>query len=369
MNKKRVLIVGGGISGLTMAVLLERQGIRPVIAEKASNWERSGFGITIMPPGFRALRELGLDDEIREAGTTPRHAEFRSANGTVFTSVGIGMAGVDCITLPRERLQKKLLSLLKSSEIHLGTTVKSIREEPEGIIVCLNDRTEAAFDLVVGADGVNSGIRQLIFPEYKPKYIGAAIWTFYWPLPHSPPNPNVTTFVSGCSQFMGIFPFHHTAIVSMCAMIHPSIQLRSINLHRYAKELSYLAPEILSKVDSGTIFSSHLRQVKLSAWHKGRVVLIGDAAHAMLPSTAMAVSMGLLDAVALAEEVMNYEPHDLSQAAANYEKKRKRTVTNIQREAYIAWKLFVLNKLPIRLKIIILQVIPFKLLITKLSKS
>ncbi len=369
MKRKKILIVGGGISGLTTAALLEKQGIRPVIVERDKNWERTGFGITIMPPGFRILKELGLDEEIRTLGTTPRYAEFRAPDGHILNKIAMGKACIGFITLPREALQKKLLALLETTTFFMGTTVKQITEGSDGVTVCLSDNSKHTFDLVIGADGVNSKIRQLMFPGYKPTYTGSAIWTFYMPHNVPPPDPFATSFISGNKRLLGIFPFNSTAAVSYCALIGPSTNLKNIDLAADAKELTFMGKDILSKVDSKAVFSRHLRQVKLQSWHAGRVVLIGDAAHAMMPSTAMAVAMGMSDAMTLVREIVKYEPAQLPLAAAAYEKERRRRVTYVQKEADIVWKLLVLNKLPVWLKNALIRVLPLRLLTIELRRS
>lgn len=214
------------------------------------------------------------------------------------------------------------------------------------------------YDIVVGADGVNSAVRQLIFPRKRPEYPGAAVWTFFLPHGISLAKPKTAELTWGEDGFMGVFPIKGNAAVTFAAPLSRQKNIGSVDLVEHFKAIHSLGSAILSKMKNSEIFSGHLKQMRLGTWYKGRVILAGDAAHASMPATGMGASMGMQDALALAELLTGTAPQDWHTVPALFQKRRKKTVDRVQREAYIVGRSMFLTGTAKQLRDTAIKLVP-----------
>src|SRR5438309_8707206 len=134
-----VLIVGGGITGLTLAALLEERGIVPEVVEKMPNFTKAGYGITIMPAGMAVLRRLELVGAMRKEGTSSDDFHFLTPEGKMIRTIQLENAGVDSITLHRGDLHRALRKKLKATQVRLGTTITALHQAKKAVKVTFND--------------------------------------------------------------------------------------------------------------------------------------------------------------------------------------------------------------------------------------
>ena len=186
----KVLIVGGGIGGLSSAIALTARGIEVEIVEQNPKWDVYGVGIIQPGNAMRALHQLGLLDQALASGFAMDGDRFFLANGTQLTDsdfpriVGPEFPGLNGITRPR--LHEILTGAVKGSgaKVTLGQRVASLAQDEHGVDVELTDGSAGRYDLVIGADGVFSQIRTMVFPEApKPRYTGQAVWRYNLPRP------------------------------------------------------------------------------------------------------------------------------------------------------------------------------------------
>ncbi len=186
----RVLIVGGGIGGLSSAIALTARGVEVEIVEQNPKWDVYGVGIIQPGNAMRALHQLGLLDEALAAGFAMDGDRFCLADGTQLSDsdfprvVGPEYPGLNGITRPR--LHEILTGAVKRSgtKVTLGHRLKSLEQHADGIDAELTDGSSGRYDLVIGADGVFSQVRAMIFPEAPaPRYTGQAVWRYNLPRP------------------------------------------------------------------------------------------------------------------------------------------------------------------------------------------
>ena len=186
----RVLIVGGGIGGLSSAIALSARGIEVEIVEQNPKWDVYGVGIIQPGNAMRALHQLGLLDEALAAGFAMDGDRFFLADGTQLADndfprvVGPEYPGLNGIT--RARLHEILTAAVKRSgaKVTLGHRLKTLDQDAGGVDVELTDGSSGRYDMVIGADGVFSQIRPLLFPEApEPRYTGQAVWRYNLPRP------------------------------------------------------------------------------------------------------------------------------------------------------------------------------------------
>ena len=327
-----VLVIGGGFSGTSAAIQLRKAGIDVDLVEIDPGWRSYGAGITLNGATLRALAHVGVLPEIMSQGACTDGAEIYTADGRKLGGLqtpqlaGRDVPGGGGIMRP---VLAKILSeatLRSGTNVRLGCRSTSIEQREAEVDVSFSDGTRASYDLVVAADGVFSGIRETLFPEVpKPFYTGQGVWRAVVPRPKEVQCPS---FYMGARLKTGVNP------VSKTAMYLFLTEDRPVNEHVPQEELlprlralleQFSAP-IPSYVRSVLTAESHIVYRPLEAllvpdpWYRGRVVLIGDAAHASTPHLAAGAGMGVEDAIVLAEEL--HRSAQVSQALANYQRRR-----------------------------------------------
>jgi 2-polyprenyl-6-methoxyphenol hydroxylase-like FAD-dependent oxidoreductase len=170
----RVLIVGAGIAGLTLANALNRYGVRPVLVESASTLQPPGLGLSLQPNGVRALRHIGLADAVIAGSVPSSQMVVTDADEHVLRTLDLSAAG-PTIGIHRDALVGALTSGLVA-DIRLGTTVVDLEILGREARASLSDGTTEVVDLVVGADGLRSTLRGRLFPNAAFEYRGYRAW-------------------------------------------------------------------------------------------------------------------------------------------------------------------------------------------------
>lgn len=333
-STSKILIVGGGITGTALAALLEQKGIIADVIEKAPDWGKEGFGITIMPAGLDVLRKLELVKTARDGGVSAHNLRILTNTGKLVRQFHIKADGIDSITLDRKYLHDALRHRLKKTRIHMNTSIKMLVHKDEGVEVTFTDGKVRTYALVIGADGVHSITRSLIFPGVGPVYSGAAVWTFFLPEGVKLESNENVLQVWNDREFMGVFPSKKHIAVSFCAPLQRDIDIDNYDLDKHFEDVKFLAHDILSKIQTKDMYSGFLNEMKLGTWYQDRVILAGDAAHSMMPASGMGASMGLQDAYVLATLIAQTPPESWARIGKQYQHVRKHIVDRVQRDAH-----------------------------------
>jgi 2-polyprenyl-6-methoxyphenol hydroxylase-like FAD-dependent oxidoreductase len=180
-----VLIVGGGIAGLTLARALHREALSVELIERSSEWRAEGGGIAVQPNGMRVLRTLGLDDAVERAGQRLQRWCFCDQSGEILSEHDLealwGEVG-PFIGIERTRLQRILVAGVEGVRCRLGTSVLGISHHNDRVSVAFSDGSFGNYDLVIGADGITSTVRSLAFDTIAPSYTGAMAWRSVAPI-------------------------------------------------------------------------------------------------------------------------------------------------------------------------------------------
>jgi len=319
---RSVLVVGGGASGNAVTILLRRAGITVDLIEASPDWHSAtGSGITLQGNALRVLRELGVWEQVSACGFAFGSVGVTAADGTVlFVAEDLQTGGPDLpatLGMQRPRLQQILSDAVRASgaTVHLGVTVESLEQDTDGVSVRFSDGTEDRYDLVVAADGLNSATRAAIGITDKPAPTGMAIWRIAAPRPEGLERTDLAH--GGPAYIAGYCPTSESTIYAY--VVEGCRDRASIPPESHADEMRGLAqgyggfwPEIVKHIDDPakvnyTWFDRHLVE---GPWHRGRVVLVGDAAHCCPPTLAQGAAMSLEDASVLAELLTTREDWD-----------------------------------------------------------
>jgi len=328
----RVLIVGGGVGGMSCAISLRRAGISVDLVEIDPTWKIYGAGITITGPTLRALQTLGVLDEVTQHGATWEGAYVYSQTGQLieelnFPPIAADLPGTGGIMRPELHKILSTRTLAAGVHVRLGTTVETLSQVPGGVEVKLTNGHREQYSLVVGADGIYSKMRERVFPQApRPKFTGQVIYRI---VAERPPGFDRTHFYMGPGSKLGFNPVSRTHLYMFLLQRSPSnpwiaVEDQPRRLYDSMSGWGGIAPEVRKTVmttNAHTINYRPLEAVLLpNPWYRERVILIGDAAHATTPHLASGAGMAVEDGIVLAEEVTR--DADIDAALPRFMKRR-----------------------------------------------
>ncbi|KXX54212.1 FAD-dependent monooxygenase [Rhodococcus sp. LB1] len=309
---RTVLIVGGGVAGLTAAAALGARGITVDVIDLKKGAEGSGLGI--QNRGVDALDAVGALDDVVAAGAAHKKAPLRfyDSEGTLVFDPSPPPredGKPSYIIVYRPLLAQILTARAKSAgvSVRIGLSISSLTQHEDRVEVDFTDGTSGSYDLVVGADGLRSSVRSIVFgDEVKPVSTGTI--SLRW-VPRGIARIGEAGFYYGDDTEMVVIPMHDD--MTYVSVQHPDD--RKLNDHEarllLRKKLSQFSVPLLTELHRNLAEDEHVlvrRYESLlvpSPWHRGRVVLIGDAAHATTAHLGSGGVMALEDAVVLAEEL------------------------------------------------------------------
>jgi 2-polyprenyl-6-methoxyphenol hydroxylase-like FAD-dependent oxidoreductase len=335
----RVLIVGGGIAGLTLAALLEQRGFSPVIVEKAPGYRSAGYVLGLWPAGSRILKGLKLFSRFCDAGLECSRYVVANEAGEVlhaFSFLPVVKRYGPLVDISHRALIELLRSVVSEKRVRFGVTVREIAATPEGARVVFDDDCVELFDVVVGCDGIRSKVRDLVFGDGALEYARITGWAF-WLSPELLPPPEVLEYW-GAGKFVGIYPTRNRLCVVAAAQsppnVHDAVETRIERLRSTFGGFGGRVPWALAQLSNPEdIFHDDFGNVSSEQWSRGRVLLIGDAAHAILPTGGMGASLAMESAAVLAEELCRTDSRLLTYALDRYAARRRPRVDRIQTQS------------------------------------
>jgi salicylate hydroxylase len=344
MPQIRVAVAGAGIAGLAFAAALHRAGIDCHVYEQAEELAEVGAGVQVAPNATRLLHRLGLPDLLRSVAVAPEAIEMRRwDDGRLLQRTELGSLchnrfGAPYYTVHRADLHSCLLSLVPADRIHLGARLAAVTQSADEARLHLSDGTAVAADLVVGADGIRSIAREQIVVD-QPRYSGQTIYRGLVPAERVPfllTSPRVQLFF-GPDQHCVCYPVSSGRLVSFAATVSASDWQEESwtargDIGLLAAAYAGWHPDVTGLIEAAETVSRwalHDRE-SIDRLSSGRVAVIGDAAHPMLPFQAQGANQAIEDAIVLAICLAEAEPGDLSAALRRYEEIRLPRTTAIQ---------------------------------------
>jgi 2-polyprenyl-6-methoxyphenol hydroxylase-like FAD-dependent oxidoreductase len=327
----KVLIVGGGIGGLSLGIALHRAGISAEIVELKDEFNVYGVGIIQLGNAIRALDAIGVAEETIKRGSPYGNVKLCTPSGFVITETGTPpMTRFNIIHngISRRILHDVLYEAAVENKVNIrmGITVAEIKNDADSAAVKFTDGTEGVYDLVVGADGIYSKMRSLVFGNYEAKYVGSSNWRY----PFKRPAELETGYMFfGKKTKVGLIPMTadmmYMFIVAAEGEDNPTIPqeefISRMKAHLAEYPVKLIAGIIDEITDATKVVYSPLKKLMMPApWYKNRVVMIGDAVHATVPHLGSGAALAIEDAVVLAEEIS--KDISVEQSLENYMARR-----------------------------------------------
>lgn len=329
---QRILIIGGGFSGMSAAIELRKRGADVDLVEIDPGWRSYGAGISLGGATLRAFRTLGILDAFLAQGSASDGVHICAPHGPRLSELPTPrIAGADVPgggAIMRPVLARILAEATRASgtQLRLGCTFTAIEQDAERVEVSFTDGQRQRYDLVIGADGLYSKVREAVFPAAaKPRYSGQAVWRAVLP---RPPEIETTTIWMGPQVKPGVNPVSATEIYLFVTEPRPSndhVDPATFVGHLRGLLDGFAAPTLRAlreQIGPGSqiVFRPLEGLLMPRPWSRGRVVLIGDTVHATTPHLASGACIGIEDALVLAEE-LGRGP-DLTGALAAFERRR-----------------------------------------------
>lgn len=337
-QKKKALIIGCGIAGPALALFLKRSGIESAIYEARA--EDEGYSLSLSCNGVAVLRTLSLEEQVFAEGSPVTKWSMWNGKGKYLGGGLFTADGIKSVFIKRVPLGAILSNEAERQGISIQRGRKLLNLEAtktNSVVATFEDGTTASGDFLVGCDGVHSMARQFVDPEARPIYSGLINSGGYSWNVNLPQTPETSNFIFGRRAFFGyhmspsgyIYWFvnypqaHEPAREALLKLTHEERKQRLLALFR--DDQPFICDIIQAAETTFPDFLTYTLPVQPARWHKGPVVLVGDAVHAISPSSGQGASMALEDAAILAKCLRDIP--DLEQAFETYEGlRRDRTV-------------------------------------------
>jgi 2-polyprenyl-6-methoxyphenol hydroxylase-like FAD-dependent oxidoreductase len=309
-----ILIIGGGFSGMAAAIELRKRGYTVDLVEMDKDWRSYGAGISLSGASIRAFKTLGIVEEFLAQGSGADGVDLCAPPGMVVAQLPTPrIAGPDLPgggAIMRPILAKILAKATRASGtlVKLGSTFTTIEQSSSGALVKFSDGSQKQYSLVIGADGMNSSVRQATFPNApKPKFTGQCVWRMV--LPRSPDIQRATMWIGMPKIKVGVNPVSKTEMYLFVTEDKPNND--KVDPADFSRLLANLlapfpAPQvqaIRAQInEQSTIVYRPLEGLLMPRpWFDRQVVLLGDAVHATTPHLASGACIGIEDSIVLAE--------------------------------------------------------------------
>ncbi|MER5439424.1 FAD-dependent oxidoreductase [Streptomyces sp. NPDC002790] len=353
-SPRTVLVIGGGAAGNAATILLRRADVTVDLIEAKDDWNATaGSGITLQGNALRVLRELGVWEQVEQSGYGFGAVGITAPDGTVLhVAEDLRTGGDDLpatVGMQRPHLQRVLIDAVRASgaTVRLGVRATHFEQsaDTEGVTVRFTDGGESHYDLVIAADGLGSTTRVAIGIQDKPEPTGMAIWRVAAPRPSGVTRTDLA--YGGPAYIAGYCPTSESTLYAY--VVEANRDRATIPVDSYADEMRRLAstygghwPEITASItDPAQVnYTWFDRMLVEGAWHRGRVVLVGDAAHCCPPTLAQGAALSLEDALVLTEMLTTTDVWDDALFQAYYERRIARVRPVVEASVQIGqWQL------------------------------
>ena len=353
MDRGRVLISGGGIAGLTLAILLKQQGFEPLVIEREPALPADGYMMDFFGTGWDVAERMGLVDELRAIRYPIDALEFVDSDGHARVTIPIerirNALGGKYVYLRRTDLARILFERVREAgiEVRFGTSIKSFQQNVSEVQVEFADNGSDSFALLFGADGIHSRVRELLFgPERRfDRFLGYYVAAFHI-TGHDYPIGRAFKLYEEPNRLVGIYPLDQNRCDATYVFRHSDVgpvyaDERLPFVRASFKGAGWIAERVLQEHDAADlIYFDSATQIRMPKWHQERTALLGDACGCLTLMAGQGSQMAMADAYVLAQE-LQHRGDNYRAAFQAYEEFLKPSVASKQRDAAWFANLFV----------------------------
>lgn len=338
-STKQFIILGAGIGGLSLAIAMQRKGFQVTVCEAAPTFKPLGAGLGLAANAVKAYAEIGIEKEVVGAGKKIKLAFGKDQRGRVITQTDIeamtALFGVlNSFTIHRSDLHHILSGLLAPGTIQFGKSAIDFNQHPSGVSVSFADGTTHESNYLIAADGIHSIVRHKLLPESKPRYSGYTCWRAV--TDDLPPGMNMdeTCESWGTGRRFGVVPLTNNRVYWFATLNAKANDARMRDariseVKSFFKDFHFPIPEILTRtMDHQLIWGDIIDLKPIRQFAFGRVVLIGDAAHATTPNLGQGACLAIEDAATLANSLTRYEGEEAFRKFETHRIKRTTGIVN-----------------------------------------
>jgi 6-hydroxynicotinate 3-monooxygenase len=347
MDRGSIAIIGAGLGGAAAAVLLEQAGFRIQVFDQAPEFSRLGAGIHLGPNVMKIFRRMGLEDSLSAMSSHPEYYVNRDGvSGEYLSRIPLGEAarreyGASYITVHRGDMHALQISAIPSGRLHYEKRLESLVQDEHGVDLVFSDGTRSRADLVVGADGINSKVREILLGPEQPNYSG---WIGHRAIIRGDKLARYKGELHECAKWWTddrhlvayYITGRHDEYYYVTGVPQSEWDLADTSLPSTRDEMREafadyhpLVQQLIDATDEVTKWPL-LNRTPLPLWSQGRIVLLGDACHPMKPHMGQGAAMAIEDAAMLARCLSEITNADHPSAFALYETNRKERASRVQ---------------------------------------
>jgi 2-polyprenyl-6-methoxyphenol hydroxylase-like FAD-dependent oxidoreductase len=338
------IISGGGIAGLTTAIALQKEGYRVKVFERVKELKEVGAGLGLGANAWKGLAYLGITEDLEMKCNIIENTKFLDQKGHIISNMGMDglneKYGVASFTVHRADLLNILFSNLQLDTVEFGKRVVDYEQDEDEVTVYLDDGNVIKGDALIAADGIHSSVRKKCLPNVEPRYSGYTCWRAVVKVPNENFAPKEFTETWGSKGRFGIVPLKDNQIYWF-ACVNAPYQSKSMSsfttndLHRLFQDYHSLIPELIQRTkDEELIWNDIIDLNPIDRYAFGKILLIGDAAHATTPNMGQGAGQAIEDAIILSKVLKNKRNHE--EAFVDFEKLR---MPKIKKIVNMSWRL------------------------------
>ena len=339
-SQLKIAVIGGGIGGLFAANALIAQGLRVAVYEQALALGEVGAGVYVTPNAVRHLQRVGLGPAVEQWGARvgPDSHYFRHDGSPIAPVQVSDAAGNACYGMHRADFVDFLAANLPAGVVHTGHRAVGFAQNRDTARVTFANGATVEADVVVAADGIHSELRPYVFPPSKPVFHGTVSYRGLVARERLPDWPmDRWQMWAGPSKHFLVFPVRHGTMVNYVGFVPADAEMKESwsapgdpdTLRREFDGWDQRIGGVLKQVDKTFRWALYDRE-PLPTWTQGRLTLLGDAAHPMLPHLGQGANQSIEDGMALATILAQVEPVAIPAALLAYEKLRRERVAAVQ---------------------------------------
>lgn len=335
---EKVVIAGGGIGGLTAALALQRAGVEVEVHERWPHVQSRATGFTIWSYAIKHLLDLGVEvSELERLGSPIEVTEIRSHRGRLLEALPVGEVsrrlGAPTFDIDRGGIQTALIGVLGDGVVRMGSEVVGVEQDADSVTLLLADGGRAVGDVAIGADGIHSVVRTAVAGERELRYSGFAGWSALIDFSHEllPTRHHIEVWERGSKGGIADVGEGKARWYATRRTRPGEVKVDKDKILAHVDGWYEPLRAAVEVTPAEAIVATEAWDLPpLDRWVDGRVVLLGDAAHATTPFAAMGACMAVEDG-ALLGQLLSEQPYE--QALAEFERDRKKRTEDVVRHS------------------------------------